>query len=126
MNGSFPDVATLSDAYRSGARTPVEVVEAALARLAALEPSLNAFADPTAAMARAQAQQATADIAAGRPLGPLHGIPVAVKDLIDVAGVPTGYGSRVMPPKIAARDATLVARLRGAGAVILGKTNLLE
>ena len=126
MNGSFPDVATLSAAYRSGARTPVEVVEAALARLALLEPSLNAFADPTAAMARAQAQQATADIAAGRPLGPLHGIPVAVKDLIDVAGVPTGYGSRVMPPKIAARDATLVARLRGAGAVILGKTNLLE
>ena len=126
MNGSFPDVATLSAAYRSGARTPVQVVEAALARLAALEPSLNAFADPMAEMARAQAQVATADIAAGRPLGPLHGIPVAVKDLIDVAGVPTGYGSRVMPPKIAARDATLVARLRGAGAVILGKTNLLE
>ena len=126
MTGPFPDVATLSAQYRSGARTPVEVVEAALARLALLEPSLNAFAHPMAEMARAQAQEATADIAAGRPLGPLHGIPVAVKDLIEVAGVPTGYGSRVLPPEIAARDATLVARLRAAGAVILGKTNLLE
>ena len=126
MTGRFPDVATLCAQYRSGALTPVEVVEAALARLAALEPSLNAFADPMAAMARAQAQVATADIAAGRPLGPLHGIPVSVKDLIEVVGVPTGYGSRVLPPEIAGRDATLVARLRAAGAVILGKTNLLE
>ncbi|MEO7380576.1 MAG: amidase, partial [Paracoccaceae bacterium] len=87
---------------------------------------LNAFANPMAATARADAQRATDDIQSGRTLGPLHGIPVAVKDLIEVAGVPTGYGSRVMPPQMATRDATLVARLRAAGAVIFGKTNLLE
>ncbi len=126
MTGPFPDVTTLSAQFRNGTLTPVGVVEAALERLAILEPSLNAFADPMADLARADAQRATDDIAAGRPLGPLHGIPVAVKDLIEVAGVPTGYGSRVMLPQMAAKDATLVARLRAAGAVILGKTNLLE
>lgn len=126
MIGACPDIATLGARYRDGTLTPVRVVEDALARLALLEPSLNAFADPMAELARSQARQATDDIAAGRPLGPLHGIPVAVKDLIDVAGVATGFGSRVMAPLMADRDATLVSRLRAAGAVILGKTNLLE
>ena len=120
------DVATLSAHYRSGELTPVQVAEAALTRLADLEPRLNAFADPMAASIRAQAQRATDDIHQGRPLGPLHGIPVAIKDLIEVAGTLTGYGSRVLPPKMATQDATLVARLRAAGAIIFGKTNLLE
>ena len=126
MIGPFPNVATLSSQYRNGALTPVQVVEAALARLAELDPTLNAFADPMATTARAQAQQATDDLQTGRPLGPLHGIPVAIKDLIEVAGTATGHGSRVLPPQMATRDATLVARLREAGAIILGKTNLLE
>lgn len=126
MIGTFPDVAALSAGYRSGALTPVDVVEAALARLLLLEPALNAFADPMMESARSQARQATDDIIAGRALGPLHGIPVAIKDLIEVAGAPTGYGSRVKPPRLATRDALLVTRLRAAGAVILGKTNLLE
>ncbi len=123
---AFLSVAELGARYRDGSLSPVEVVDAALERLALFEPALNAFADPMADAARADAERATADFAAGRDLGPLHGIPVAIKDLIEVAGAPTGYGSKVEPPRIAKRDATLVARLRAAGAVILGKTNLLE
>ncbi|MBC7739603.1 MAG: amidase, partial [Candidatus Saccharibacteria bacterium] len=121
-----PTIASLSASYRNGSQTPSQVVETALDRFSTLEPSLNAFADPMADLVRLQAQVATADIAAGLTLGPLHGIPVAIKDLIEVAGVPTGYGSRVLPPQIATRDAILVARLRAAGAIIFGKTNLLE
>lgn len=120
------DAIALAARYRDGSLTPTAVVEAALERLARLEPSLNAFACPMAGTARAEAAAATAALAAGHDRGPLHGIPVAIKDLIDVAGAPTACGTRAEPPRIATRDATLVARLRAAGAVMLGKTQLLE
>jgi aspartyl-tRNA(Asn)/glutamyl-tRNA(Gln) amidotransferase subunit A len=106
--------------------SPRDLAEAALARIAETEPALNAFADPMARSARAEADRAGEALRAGHDLGPLHGIPVAIKDLIEVAGAPTGCGSKVEPPRFAAQDATLVARLRAAGAVILGKTNCLE
>jgi aspartyl-tRNA(Asn)/glutamyl-tRNA(Gln) amidotransferase subunit A len=124
--GPFPSVADLAAAYRDGARTPVDVVDEALDRIERLEPSLNAFAHRMADAARDEARLRTDELRAGQVRGPLHGIPVAIKDLIEVAAVPTGYGSKVEPPRIASRDAVLVARLRAAGAVILGKTNLLE
>ncbi|MCR8725506.1 amidase [Frigidibacter sp. ROC022] len=124
--GPFPGIADLGARYRDGSLTPSEAVEEALARIEALEPSLNAFALPMAEAARAEAARRDAELRAGRDLGPLHGIPVVIKDLIEVEGVPTGYGSKVRPPQVAPRDAELVARLRAAGAVILGKTNLLE
>ena len=126
METAFLGVSALGAGYRNGSFTPADVVQQALDRLARLEPALNAFANPAVEQARAQARQATADLAAGRDLGPLHGIPVAIKDLIEVAGMPTGYGSRVHAPRMAERDATLVERLRAAGATIFGKTNLLE
>ena len=126
MDTAFLSVTELGAGYRNGSFTPTQVVEQSLARLADLEPSLNAFANPMADLARAQARTATSDLAAGRDLGPLHGIPVAIKDLIEVAGMPTGFGSKVHAPRMATHDATLVARLRTAGAVIFGKTNLLE
>ena len=126
METAYLSVTDLGAGYRSGRFTPVDVVEQALERLLRLEPTLNAFANPMADVVRAQALQATAELAAGRDLGPLHGIPVAIKDLIEVAGMPTGYGSKVHAPRMADRDAALVARLRAAGAVIFGKTNLLE
>lgn len=126
METAFLSVADLGEGYRNGSFTPTQVVEQSLARLAQLEPGLNAFANPMADLAREQAKQATAELAAGRDLGPLHGIPVAIKDLIEVAGMPTGYGSKVLAPRMATKDATLVARLRAAGVVIFGKTNLLE
>lgn len=126
METAFQSVAELGAGYRKGSFTPSDVVEQALDRLARLEPTLNAFANPMADLVRAQARHATTELAAGRDLGPLHGIPVAIKDLIAVAGMPTGYGSKVHAPHKADKDATLVARLRAAGAVIFGKTNLLE
>ncbi len=126
MDTAFLSVTELGAGYRQGSFTPVEVVEQALERQARMEPALNAFASLMPDVVRAQARQATIDLAAGRDLGPLHGIPVAIKDLIEVAGMPTGYGSKVQLPRMATQDAALVARLRAAGAVIFGKTNLLE
>jgi aspartyl-tRNA(Asn)/glutamyl-tRNA(Gln) amidotransferase subunit A len=125
-NPEMRSVAELAQGYRDGSLTPVDVVEAALARLHEREPALNAFADAMAAAARADAATRTAELQAGRAVGPLHGIPVAIKDLIDVAGVETGYGTRAVPPRLAVADAELVRRLRAAGAIIVGKTNLLE
>ena len=126
MDTAFLSVADLGAGYRNGSFTPLQVAEQALARLAQMEPALNAFANPMADLVRTQAHRATAELASGLDLGPLHGIPVAIKDLIEVQGVPTGYGSKVHAPRLATQDATLVARLRAAGAVIFGKTNLLE
>lgn len=126
MDTAFLSVKELGDGYRAGRFTPLDVVDQALDRVSRLEPSLNAFANPMAQVVRAQALRATTELAQGRDLGPLHGIPVAIKDLIEVAGMPTGYGSKVHVPRMADRDAALVARLRAAGAVIFGKTNLLE
>ena len=126
MDTAFLSVADLGAGYRNGSFTPLQVAEQALARLAQMEPALNAFANPMADLVRTQAHRATAELASGLDLGPLHGIPVAIKDLIEVQGMPTGYGSKVHAPRLAMQDATLVARLRAAGAVIFGKTNLLE
>jgi aspartyl-tRNA(Asn)/glutamyl-tRNA(Gln) amidotransferase subunit A len=122
----FLTIAELGARYRDGRLTPLDVVRHALARMEALEPGLNAFANPMADIAMADAERRTSELASGMDLGPLHGIPVAIKDLIDVAGVPTGFGTRARAPQMPARDAELVGRLRAAGAVILGKTNLLE
>jgi len=121
-----PGVWALASQYRTGALSPVDVVDAALARMAEAEPSLNAVANPMAEAALAEAAQRADELRTGTDLGPLHGIPVAIKDLIEVRGAPTGYGTRVEAPHIAEHDAALVANLRAAGAIIFPKTNLLE
>lgn len=122
----FADITRLGACFRGGSLTPAQVAETALERMERMEPELNAFAAPMRSAALAEARARTEELAAGLDRGPLHGIPVAIKDLIEVAGAPTGYGSKVEAPHIAHADAMLVARLRTAGAVILGKTNLLE
>jgi aspartyl-tRNA(Asn)/glutamyl-tRNA(Gln) amidotransferase subunit A len=104
--------------------TSRELTQACLARIAA-RPSLNAFIAVLEARALADAAQCDEEIAAGRYRGPLHGIPIALKDLIDVAGSVTTSGSAV-PARVAPEDAPVVRRLRDAGAVIIGKTNLHE
>src|SRR5262245_9045853 len=96
-----------------------EMVRACLARIAEREPEVHAWAflDPDHAVA--QAVQRDADRRAGRPLGPLHGLPVGVKDIIDTADMPTECGTAALGGRRPVRDAWLVSRLRGAGAVIL-------
>ena len=107
-----------------GEISPVTLVRSCLARIES-QRKLNAFITVLAESALAEAAQAEADIAAGRYRGPLHGIPVSIKDIIDVAGVPTTSASKV-PAIHPAKDAPVVWRLREAGAVIIGKTNLHE
>jgi aspartyl-tRNA(Asn)/glutamyl-tRNA(Gln) amidotransferase subunit A len=102
------------------------LAEDALARIAELNPKLNAFITVTSDSALAAARQADKDIAAGRHAGPLHGIPLSLKDLIDLEGVPTTAASRLRAEHVARRDAPVTARLRAAGAVFVGKTNLHE
>src|SRR3974390_1449067 len=103
-----------------------EHTKACLANIERLNPVLNAFITVTAELALRQAKQADAEIAAGKYRGPLHGIPIALKDLIDVEGVPTTAASRQFTQRIPQHDAAIVARLRHAGAVMVGKTNLPE
>ncbi len=117
----------IAAAVAGGTQSAAEVTEAALARIARDNTLLNAFTDVTAARAEARAAALDAARAAGTPPGPLAGVPFAVKNLFDVAGLPTRAGSRINrahPP--AARDAPLVARLEAAGAVLVGALNMGE
>ncbi|GAB4328271.1 MAG: amidase [Dehalococcoidia bacterium] len=120
---------TISEAaalLRSRETTSADLTEACLARIEALEPRLNAFITVTADLALEQAREADRDLAAGRDRGPLHGIPVAVKDLCATKGIRTTAGSRILEDWIPEQDATVVTKLRAAGAILLGKLNLHE
>src|SRR5579884_345729 len=103
-----------------------ELVEAALARLEATEPTLNAFITVLADAARADARAVDAELARGERRSPLHGIPVTIKDMFDTAGVRTTGGSKILADWVPETDSALVERLRAAGAIIVGKTNLDE
>ena len=119
----------LADIARSVARreiSPVEVVEAHLARCEHLDDRLNAFIELTPELALEQARVAEKEIAGGRCRGPLHGVPLAHKDLLDAAGIRTTCGAARELSYVPDRDAEAVRRLRDAGAVMIGKTNLDE
>src|SRR5262245_58947050 len=119
-------VTELSRALQARTITSAALTEQCLARIAGQDPSINAFITVLADEARAQARQADQEIAAGRSRGPLHGVPISLKDLIDLRGAPTSAASRVRKGHVAARDSVVAARLRTAGAVFVGKTNLHE
>jgi aspartyl-tRNA(Asn)/glutamyl-tRNA(Gln) amidotransferase subunit A len=120
-------IAELGAALRAGTTTAVDLARDALQRIADRNPAVNAFVLVDTDGAMAAAEQADADLAAGRDHGPLHGVPVAVKDLIDIAGLPTTCGSASsFGTARATEDAEIVTRLRRAGAVIVGKTTLHE
>lgn len=104
--------------------SPVEVMQATLARIEQVNPGINGFQILLAEQAMAAARAAEATVMRGDPLGPLHGVPVTIKDVQAVAGTPTRKGSPLTDPTPDAADAPLVARLRQAGAIILGKTTL--
>jgi aspartyl-tRNA(Asn)/glutamyl-tRNA(Gln) amidotransferase subunit A len=124
MTASMESLAAAAQAIRTRALSPVELVRACLARIEARS-DLNAFVTVLADHALADARRAEESIAHGRYLGPLHGIPVSIKDLVDVAGTKTTSGS-ALPAHEAACDAPIVRRLCAAGAIIIGKTNLHE
>lgn len=123
VSGDFPLLATLQD-LRSGALTARQAVERALERVRAIEDDVHAWVILDEGAARAQADEL--DTVAPAERGPLHGLPVGVKDIIDVGGLPTRCGSAATSAEIATADAPFVAALRSAGAVILGKTVTTE
>ncbi|WP_158808164.1 amidase family protein [Beijerinckia sp. L45] len=106
--------------------SPVEILDHALARAAASQASLNAFSMLTPDTAREAARAAEQAVMRGDPLGPLHGLPVSVKDLIAVGGLPFCSGSRAMQGNIAGADAPAVERVKAAGAIVIGKTTTSE
>lgn len=125
------DLATLSAAalvegYARGAFSPREVARASLERIARHEPALNAMVLVDEAGAEHAAAESERRWLAGRPLGPLDGVPATVKDLVDLAGFPTRRGSHVTDPAPVSQDAPAVVGLKSAGAVILGKTTTTE
>jgi aspartyl-tRNA(Asn)/glutamyl-tRNA(Gln) amidotransferase subunit A len=122
----FQTVAALGDAIRTGEVSPVQVAEAYLARIGALNGEIRAYLTVTGELAMQQAREAEEEIANGNYRGPLHGIPVAVKDQMYTEGVRTTGGSRVFDEFIPEYDATVIARLKEAGAVLLGKLNMTE
>ena len=122
---AFASVSELAARIRSRDLSPVAVVDALLARIERCG-VLNAFITVTADAARAQAASAEREIAAGRYRGPLHGIPVSLKDIIGTTGIRTTRGSRIFADHIPTEDATVTARLYHAGAVLLGKNALHE
>jgi amidase/aspartyl-tRNA(Asn)/glutamyl-tRNA(Gln) amidotransferase subunit A len=118
--------AELGRRVRAGDLPPVKVVEAHLDRIEALDDEINAFVALRVEEAREEAREVKREIEAGEDPGPLAGVPVAVKDLEDVAGLPTTDGSKPLENNVAEEDALFVERLRDAGAIVLGKTNTPE
>lgn len=122
----MPTLTEAAEQIRARKLSPVELTRACLDRIERLNPTLNAFITITADLALEQAQQAESEIAAGNWRGPLHGIPIALKDNIDTAGVLTTAASNQYRRRVPTEDADIVRRLKDAGAVILGKTNMHE
>src|SRR5438105_8715244 len=120
---------TVAEAARAIAArelSPVELMNALLERISRLDPKLNVFIRLDGAAAMDAARAAEAEIVSGRRRGPLHGVPVAIKDIIDVVGLPTTCHSKILIDNIAAADAVCVSRLRAAGAIVLGKVSTHE
>src|SRR5213592_3635796 len=114
-------IADASDLIAARKLSPVELVEALIQRVEQYDAQLHAFITRTFDLARRQAKEAEAEIAAGGPRGPLHGVPFALKDIYDTRGILTSAHSRVFIDRIPAEDATATAKLYEAGAVLLGK-----
>ncbi len=119
-------IARAAELIRSRAVSPVELTAEYLARIERLNPSINAYVTVTAERARADARRAADEIAAGNYRGPLHGVPIALKDLYDTAGIETAGGAKFLRGRVPQRDSTPARKLREAGSVLLGKLNTHE
>ncbi|MBI3662718.1 MAG: Asp-tRNA(Asn)/Glu-tRNA(Gln) amidotransferase subunit GatA [Acidobacteria bacterium] len=126
MDLAFQTIEQLAPLLKKKKVSPVELLDAVLARIEALNPKLNAYITVCAAAAREQAKRAEREIARGRYRGPLHGIPISLKDNIATKGIRTTAGSKILADNTPREDATVAKRLRRAGAVLVGKTNLHE
>src|SRR6266478_3700972 len=122
----YASIAEITASVRSKKLSPVEIVNAHLKRIEAMRSKLNAFVHIDADGARAQGRGAEDAVHSGAALGPLHGVPITIKSCIDVAGWPCPAGSLLRKDYVAPSDAPLVARLREAGAILLGNTNTPE
>jgi aspartyl-tRNA(Asn)/glutamyl-tRNA(Gln) amidotransferase subunit A len=116
----------LADRFAAGTASPVEATESALARIADVDPVVAAFSFVQAERALADAHARTEELVRGHRRGPLHGVPIAVKELFDVCGAPNDYGSETLRGRRATDDAELVRRLRHAGAIVVGTTRSHE
>jgi Asp-tRNA(Asn)/Glu-tRNA(Gln) amidotransferase A subunit family amidase len=122
----FAGIAEIVREIRMREISPRDVIEAHLARIEKLQPKLNAFVHLDAEGARRQALAAEASVLRGDAVGMLHGVPISIKSCIDVAGWPCPAGSRLRADYVAGEDAVLVSRLRAAGAILIGNTNVPE
>jgi aspartyl-tRNA(Asn)/glutamyl-tRNA(Gln) amidotransferase subunit A len=120
------DIAALGPLLHDRQLSPLELTEAYLERIDRLDPTLNTYIRVMADQARQIARRAELEIGRGGWRGPLHGVPLGIKDLFDVAGAPTTMGSTILRDNVPDIDATVISRLQKAGAVILGKHNLHE
>ena len=123
---AFASIHELAPKIENGSVSPVELTEIALERIVRLDSKLHSFLDVWHEQSLAAAAKAEKQIAGGNYLGPMHGIPIALKDLVDVDGKPTTAGSKVLQSNIATSNATVTNRINQAGAIIIGKTNLVE
>ena len=122
----FLTAVELAERFRANSLSPVEVTDAHLDRIGRLDPRLNSYITVTAERARAQAKEAEARYRAGKPLSALDGVPFAPKDIFATRGIATTHGSKLGKDHVPDETATAVTRLEAAGAVLLGKLNLLE
>ncbi len=122
----YRSAVTLAKQIRAGELSSREVVEACLERIEEVNPKINAVVQLAAGRAREEADQLDRDAASGRLHGPLHGVPITLKDSLDTAGIVTTGGTLGRKDHVPQQDAPVVARLRNAGAVLLGKTNTPE
>ena len=123
----FTPATELQRLYRRAQTSPLEVMEAVLARVDAVNPKLNAIVTLTRESALREARAATAALRRkSKTLGPLHGVPVTIKDLTHTKGLRTTWGSKVFEDHVPTEDAIIVERLKAAGAIVIGKTNTPE
>src|SRR5262245_11602657 len=118
----LPTIHAAADDLRAGRRTPVDLLESCLAAIDRHESQVRAWVFVGREGAHAEAERRTAELKRGQYRGPLHGIPIGIKDIFDVFDWPTACGSKLWAQAVARRDATVVQRLRQAGAVFVGKT----
>ena len=126
MDVAFVSAAELAAQIRKRTVSPVEVMRDTLERIERSQPTLNAFITIAGDMAMAAARDAEVAIMQGAELGQLHGVPVAVKDLIPTAGIRTTWGSLIFKDHVPDHDSVAVARLKQAGAIVVGKTTTPE